>query len=93
MSKPVLGFIGLGIMGRPMVRNLLSHGYEVHVHSSRQASIDDVAAHGAVAAACGRDVAKNADVVITMVSDTPHVEAVLFGGGRGRGSGAEGANP
>ena len=79
MSKPVLGFIGLGIMGRPMVRNLLSHGYEVHVHSSRQASIDDVASHGAVGSACGRDVAKNADVVITMVPDTPHVEAVLFG--------------
>jgi 2-hydroxy-3-oxopropionate reductase len=79
MSKPVLGFIGLGIMGRPMVRNLLAHGYAVHVYSLQQADIDDVTKDGAIGAECGREVAKNADVIITMVPDTPHVEEALFG--------------
>jgi 2-hydroxy-3-oxopropionate reductase len=79
MSTPVLGFIGLGIMGRPMVRNLLRNGYTVHVYSVVQAEIDDVTKDGAVGTGSARDVAKNVDVVITMVPDTPHVEAVLFG--------------
>ena len=79
MDRPIIGFIGLGIMGRPMVRNLLSHSYQVHVYSTRQSAIDDVTGDGALGAGSGRDVAKNADVVITMVPDTPNVEAVLFG--------------
>ncbi|MDR1828326.1 MAG: NAD(P)-dependent oxidoreductase [Methylobacteriaceae bacterium] len=77
--NPSLGFIGLGIMGRPMVRNLLAAGYVVHVYSIVAREIDDVVKDGAVGEANGLDVAKKADITITMVPNTPDVEKVLFG--------------
>jgi 2-hydroxy-3-oxopropionate reductase len=73
-----LGFIGLGIMGAPMCGHLLAAGHTVHVHtrsSVPQALLDGGAKPCASAAA----VARNADVIFTMVPDTPDVEAVLFG--------------
>jgi 2-hydroxy-3-oxopropionate reductase len=72
-----IGFIGLGIMGRPMAGHLLAGGHQLYVHnrSKPQELIDK----GAVTCANGREVARNSDMVITMLPDTPDVDAVLFG--------------
>ncbi|MDR3220810.1 MAG: NAD(P)-dependent oxidoreductase [Candidatus Accumulibacter sp.] len=77
--KPKLGFIGLGIMGKPMVRKLIAAGYTVHVYSIVAADVEEAARGGAIAEANGLEVAKKADVTITMVPNTPDVEEVLFG--------------
>lgn len=77
--KPVLGFIGLGIMGKPMVRNLLNAGYAVHVYSIVTSDVDEIVRDGALGQNSSRDVAAAADVIITMVPNTPQVEDVLFG--------------
>ena len=76
MSK--IGFIGLGIMGRPMAGHLLAGGHALYVHN-RSKPPKDLIDKGAVACASAREVARNAEFVITMVPDTPDVEAVLFG--------------
>ena len=73
-----IGFIGLGVMGRPMAGHLLAAGHELLVHRVKPASQHLVDA-GAVAKQSPRTVAEAADVVILMVPDTPDVEAVLFG--------------
>jgi len=74
-----LGFIGLGIMGKPMAGHLLAAGHTVYVHNRSQASVRELAAKGAVACTSGKEVAQKSDVIIIMVPDTPDVEAVLFG--------------
>lgn len=76
MSK--LGFIGLGIMGRPMAGHLIAAGHEVHL-SSRSGVPDELVDAGGHACGNAREVAEKADVIFIMVPDTPHVEAVLFG--------------
>ena len=76
MSK--VGFIGLGIMGAPMAVNLLKGGHELFVHSSKALPADLA---GATSCTSFADVAQKADVVITMVPDTPQVASVLFGEG------------
>jgi 2-hydroxy-3-oxopropionate reductase len=77
--KETIGFIGLGLMGRPMAKNLLNAGYPVVVHSRSQAPVDDLVSAGAVAAASPVDVARQATRIITMVPDSPDVELVLDG--------------
>lgn len=74
-----LGFIGLGIMGRPMALNLLEAGYELQVHARREASMRPLADAGARVCAHPAEVAQGADIIFTMVSDTPDVEAVILG--------------
>ena len=74
-----VGFIGLGLMGRPMALNLLKAGNAVTVWNRTRARADDVVAAGAKLAATPREAAANADVVFMIVSDPPAVEAVLFG--------------
>jgi 2-hydroxy-3-oxopropionate reductase len=74
-----IGFIGLGIMGKPMVRNLLKTGYSPIVYNRSQDSIDEMTAEGATAANSAKEVAEKSDVVITMLPDTPDVEAVVLG--------------
>jgi len=76
MSK--VGFIGMGIMGRPMSLNLIRGGHELYVHS-RHGAPQEVLAAGATACDSGMEVAQKADTIITMVPDTPDVAAVLFG--------------
>lgn len=76
MSK--IGFIGLGIMGRPMAGHIREAGHELFAYS-RSGVPDDLTAAGAVACSSGTDVAAHADIVITMVPDTADVAAVLFG--------------
>src|SRR6478672_11687086 len=79
MPSETVGFIGLGIMGRPMALNLIKAGYKLVVTSRSQGPIDALAAAGAKAVKTPADVAREADVVITMVPDTPDVEKVLRG--------------
>ncbi len=73
-----VGFIGLGIMGKPMAKNVLKHGYEVICFDFNQANIDEVVTAGAQAGASGKEVAEKAEVVITMLPNSPNVEAALF---------------
>jgi 2-hydroxy-3-oxopropionate reductase len=73
-----VGFIGLGIMGKPMVANLIKGGHALFL-SSRSGVPPDLVSSGAKACTSGREVAQKADVIITMVPDTPDVEKVLFG--------------
>jgi 2-hydroxy-3-oxopropionate reductase len=74
-----VGFIGLGLMGRPMVLNLLKAGFPVTVWNRTRAKTESLVAAGARAAASPREVAENSEVVITIVSDPPALEGVLWG--------------
>jgi 2-hydroxy-3-oxopropionate reductase len=74
-----IGFIGLGIMGKPMAGNLLAAGYPLTVHSRSSGSVDQLVEAGATAAGSPREVAAASDVVITMLPDSPDVEAVVLG--------------
>ena len=85
-----VGFIGLGIMGRPMCKNLLKAGYEVTAYDLfAKAALDDVVSCGAARGASNADVASKSDVVITMVPNSPNVRAAIFD----KGGIAEGAKP
>ncbi len=74
-----IGFIGLGIMGRGMARNLLKAGFEVRVWNRTASRMDELVAEGAGPASSPGDVAHHTDIVITCVSDTPDVEEVILG--------------
>ena len=74
-----VGFIGLGIMGKPMAGHILKAGYPMHVYNRSKDKAAELVANGAVLAATPAEVAKACDIIITIVSDTPDVEAVLFG--------------
>ncbi|AOJ85255.1 2-hydroxy-3-oxopropionate reductase (plasmid) [Burkholderia sp. MSMB0856] len=76
MSK--IGFIGLGIMGTPMAANLIRGGHTLFLHTHGTVPVELVET-GGIVCANGKDVARQADVIIVMVPDTPHVEAALFG--------------
>ena len=78
-DKPAIGFIGLGIMGKPMARNLLGAGYRVIALNRSRGPVDELVAAGATTAATPRDVAAQSDVVITMLPDSPDVESVALG--------------
>jgi 3-hydroxyisobutyrate dehydrogenase len=74
-----IGFIGLGIMGRGMTHNLLKAGHKVTVWNRTAARMDEFAAAGAQTASSPAELAAQCDVILVCVSDTPDVEAVLFG--------------
>lgn len=74
-----VGFIGLGIMGRPMSKNLVKAGHELVVFDFNKEAVADLVSCGAKAAANGREVAQECDVVITMVPNSPHVRAAVLG--------------
>jgi 2-hydroxy-3-oxopropionate reductase len=78
-DKGNVGFIGIGTMGREMVRNLLKAGHAVRAFDLTEAAVADVVKEGAVRADNPADAARDADIVITMLPDTPHVEAVIYG--------------
>jgi 2-hydroxy-3-oxopropionate reductase len=78
-QRPSIGFIGLGIMGQPMVRNLLRAGYRVVVRDVVAAPVDALVAEGAESGGSPRDVAERTDLLITMLPDSPEVEAVYAG--------------
>ncbi|MDQ0873124.1 2-hydroxy-3-oxopropionate reductase [Paenibacillus sp. V4I3] len=78
MSKKI-GFIGLGIMGKPMAINLLKAGYDVTVTDLNKEAVEQVVKSGAVAAATPQEVAENVDVIITMLPNANIVKGVIFG--------------
>ena len=73
-----IGFIGLGIMGRPMAGHLQAAGHKLFLNT-RSGVPQDMIGKGGVACATAREVAQNAEIIFTMVNDTPDVEKVLFG--------------
>jgi len=73
-----IGFIGLGIMGKPMARNLIKAGYSLTVYSRRQEAVDTLVADGAQGASSSREVGERSEIVITMVTDTPDVQEVVL---------------
>ncbi len=74
-----IGFVGLGLMGKPMSRHLLAAGFELTVYNRSRAAIDELASEGARAAGSAEAVAAQSDIVITMLPDGPDVEAVVEG--------------
>jgi 2-hydroxy-3-oxopropionate reductase len=74
-----IGFIGLGIMGKPMSKNLLKAGYELVVCDVVKAAVDAVVATGATAADTPKAVAEQTDIIITMLPNSPHVKQVVLG--------------
>ena len=78
MGKKI-GFIGLGIMGRPMARNLLKAGYAVTVHNRSRPAMEELHRAGAHLGPSPKDVAAAAEIVITMLPNSPDVEAVVLG--------------
>lgn len=81
MTVMRVGFVGLGIMGRPMAHNLLKAGFGLTVHNRSRAAVDELAAAGATPARSAAEVAGASEVTITMLPDTPDVEAVALGPG------------
>jgi len=77
--NPTIGFIGLGIMGKPMAKNLIKAGYKLVVYNRSQASMNDLVTCGASAAKSPKELAQQVDVVITMLPDSKDVELVVLG--------------
>src|SRR5574341_100924 len=72
-----IGFVGLGIMGKPMAANLIKGGHTLFLHS-RSGVPQELTSAGGKACASAKEVAQKSDIIITMVPDTPDVERVLF---------------
>jgi 2-hydroxy-3-oxopropionate reductase len=79
MSPETVGFVGTGIMGKPMAENVLAAGYDVVAHNRSRGPVEDLVADGAAAAHSPAEVAERADVVVTVLPDTDAVESVLYG--------------
>jgi len=79
MMAPRIGFIGLGIMGKPMARNLVRAGFTVTVHNRSRAKVEELVQDGASRASSPREAASAADIVITMLPNSPDVELVALG--------------
>ena len=76
-----LGFIGLGIMGKPMARNLMAAGYELVVYDVFDAPVQELGGEGAGTASSCAEVASNTDIVVTMVQDGPQARQAILGDG------------
>lgn len=74
-----IGFIGLGIMGKHMSINLLSAGYSLNICDINQEAVQEVAAKGGIPYASAKEVAKNSDMILTMLPNSPHVKSVVMG--------------
>jgi 2-hydroxy-3-oxopropionate reductase len=74
-----LGFVGLGIMGKPMAGHLVKAGHRVHVYDTNPVPVKELVAKGAAACRNSKEVAQKSDVIFIMVPDTPDVEAAIFG--------------
>lgn len=74
-----LGFIGLGIMGKPMAGHLVKGGHKVYVYDINPAPLQELVAKGAIGCKSSKEVAERSEIIIIMVPDTPDVEQVLFG--------------
>ena len=76
-----IGLIGLGIMGKPMAKNLLKAGYDLTVFDLNQAAVEEVVQSGGKKALNSAELAQNSDVVLTMLPNSPHVKSVVLGEG------------
>lgn len=88
MDKPIIGFIGLGIMGKPMARNLLKAGFPLVLHNRSRPAVEELEREGAKPARSPQEVARQVEVVLTMLPDSPDVEQV-YAGDQGVFSGAK----
>ena len=79
MSNPLIGFIGVGIMGKPMARNLIKAGNPLIIHNRSRAPVDELVKEGAASAPSSKEVAERSQIVITMLPDSPDVELVYAG--------------
>ncbi len=73
-----IAFIGLGIMGKPMAKNLLKAGYELNVYDFNQATMEEMKTAGAAICASAADTVKDVELVITMLPNSPHVKSVML---------------
>nr|WP_319520874.1 2-hydroxy-3-oxopropionate reductase [uncultured Sphaerochaeta sp.] len=76
-----IGFIGLGIMGKPMAKNLIKAGYSLVVNDINKEAVSELVSAGAAEAASAKEVASQSDVVVTMLPNSPHVQTVVLGEG------------
>ena len=88
MSQNHIGFVGLGIMGKPMARNLLKEGHVLTIHNRSRAAVDELSREGAQPMTSAKEVAERSDILITMLPDSPDVELV-YGGEQGIFMGAK----
>src|SRR5437870_5273756 len=79
MALPKIGFIGLGIMGKPMDKNLIKAGLQLVVHNRSRGKVDEVVKEGATGAVSPKEVASAVDIIITMLPNSPDVELVVLG--------------
>src|SRR3989442_1482651 len=79
LVKPAVGLIGLGLMGKPMGANLLKAGFPLTVWNRTRAKTEDLARQGAKVAGSPREAAASSDVLLTIVSDPPALEEILWG--------------
>jgi 2-hydroxy-3-oxopropionate reductase len=79
MANGPIGLIGLGIMGKPMARNLLKAGHKLIVYDIVPQSVDEIMTAGAEGARSAKEVAEKCELVFTMVPNSPHVKAAIFG--------------
>ena len=82
MENNTIGFVGLGIMGRPMVKNLIKAGYSVIVYDIVAAAVEEMVSEGASQSPSAAEVAKEVNTVITMVPDSADSEAAIMGTAR-----------
>jgi 2-hydroxy-3-oxopropionate reductase len=78
-NKLIVGYIGLGLMGKSIARNILKAGFPLVVHNRSQTAVDELVAEGAQRAASSAEVASQVDIVFTNLPDTPDVEKVALG--------------
>ncbi len=78
-TKPTLGFIGLGLMGKPMAKNLLNAGYPLVVHNRSREAVQELVSEGAKEGFSPKDVASQVDIIFTNLPDSPDVEMVALG--------------
>lgn len=74
-----IGFIGLGIMGKPMAKNLIKAGYKLVVYDVNKDAVKEVVDDGAEEGNSSRDVAVKTDIILTMLPNSPHVKEVILG--------------
>jgi 2-hydroxy-3-oxopropionate reductase len=77
--KPTIGYIGLGLMGKPMARNILKAGFPLVVHNRSREAVNELVAEGAQEAFSPKEVAEKAEIIFTNLPDTPDVELVILG--------------
>lgn len=77
--KPKIGFIGLGIMGKPMAKNLIAAGYDLVVHNRSEAPVNELEKEGAETAESPMEIAQHSEIIITMLPNSPDVELVVLG--------------